>query len=260
MRKVPGTFGDGRATRSRARRATINAVKLDLMTKRAKQRQPTEIPVTPLNKRSIKIRTEVLELLIHEAEIPQLVPRRLVKVASSPEKAPVHPSHSSGEKNQERPIDASPPTSPIPAIDLELLFSSDGDSRMGEMGKLLSALKSWGLFQVMGGGRMVKDEIKHPRQAAVEAEHMGVEQLAVGHGIPTSLIDDVGKVSREYFDLPKEEKEIFSKAVYKDGDEKDEIASEDEIRDWCDHLYLLVLPEDERDISLWPENPCKLRY
>ncbi|KAL5985636.1 hypothetical protein ACLOJK_027622 [Asimina triloba] len=133
-------------------------------------------------------------------------------------------------KNQERPIDASPPTSPIPAIDLELLFSSDGDSRMGEMEKLLSALKSWGLFQ------------------------------AVGHGIPTSLIDDVGKVSREYFDLPKEEKEKFSKAVYKDGDEKDEIASEDEIRDWCDHLYLLVLPEDERDMSLWPENPCKLRY
>ncbi|KAL5985644.1 hypothetical protein ACLOJK_027630 [Asimina triloba] len=163
-------------------------------------------------------------------------------------------------KNQERPIDASPPTSPIPAIDLELLFSSDGDSRMGEMEKLLSALKSWGLFQVMGGGRIVKDEIKHPRQAAVEAEHMGVEQLAVGHGIPTSLIDDVGKVSREYFDLPKEEKEKFSKAVYKDGDEKDEIASEDEIRSWCDHLYLLVLPEDERDMSLWPENPCKLRY
>ncbi|KAL5985646.1 hypothetical protein ACLOJK_027632 [Asimina triloba] len=170
---------------------------------------------------------------------------------------------------------------------------------MGEMEKLLSALKSWGLFQfkpittiinringlgrrkrdgllilqIMGGGRIVKDEIKHLRQVAVEAEHMGVEQLvrqnsepwseeinAVGHGIPTSLIDDVGKVSREYFDLPKEEKEKFSKAVYKEGDENDEIASEDEIRDWCDHLYLLVLPEDDRDMSLWPENPCKLRY
>ncbi|KAL5985638.1 hypothetical protein ACLOJK_027624 [Asimina triloba] len=175
-------------------------------------------------------------------------------------------------QNQERPIDASPPTSPIPTVDLELLFSSDGDSRMGEMEKLLSALKSWGLFQVMGGGRIVKDEIKHPRQVAVEAEHMGVEQLvcqnsepwseeinAVGHGIPTSLMDDVGKVSREYFDLPKEEKENFSKAVFKEGDENDEIASKDEIRDWCDHLYLLVLPEDERDMSLWPENPCKLR-
>ncbi|KAL5985659.1 hypothetical protein ACLOJK_027645 [Asimina triloba] len=175
-------------------------------------------------------------------------------------------------QNQERPIDASPPTSPIPTVDLELLFSSDGDSRMGEMEKLLSALKSWGLFQVMGGGRIVKDEIKHPRQVAVEAEHRGVEQLvcqnsepwseainAVGHGIPTSLMDDVGKVSREYFDLPKEEKENFSKAVFKEGDENDEIASKDEIRDWCDHLYLLVLPEDERDMSLWPENPCKLR-
>ncbi|KAL5985634.1 hypothetical protein ACLOJK_027620 [Asimina triloba] len=162
-------------------------------------------------------------------------------------------------KNQEKPIDASPPTSPIPAVDLELLFSSDGDARMGEMEKLLSALKSWGLFQVMGGGRIVKDEIKHLRQVAVEAEHMGVELLAVGHGIPTSLIDDVGKVSREYFDLPKEEKEKFSKAVYKDGDENDEIASEDEIKDWCHHLYLVVLPEDERDMSLWPENPCKLR-
>ncbi|KAL5985661.1 hypothetical protein ACLOJK_027647 [Asimina triloba] len=175
-------------------------------------------------------------------------------------------------QNQERPIDASPPTSPIPTVDLELLFSSDGDSRMGEMEKLLSALKSWGLFQVMGGGRIVKDEIKHPRQVAVEAEHMGVEQLvcqnsepwseeinAVGHGIPTSLMDDVGKVSREYFDLPKEEKENFSKAVFKEGDENDEIASKHEIRDWCDHLYLLVLPEDERDMSLWPENPCKLR-
>ncbi|KAL5985639.1 hypothetical protein ACLOJK_027625 [Asimina triloba] len=240
-------------------------------------------------------------------------------------------------QNQERPIDASPPTSPIPTVDLELLFSSDGDSRMGEMEKLLSALKSWGfrrkrdgqlILQVMGGGRIVKDEIKHPRQVAVEAEHMGVEQLvcqnsepwseainekglrlifsrknplanafvgehyypskhwtipnnqalaraqaegiicsrsikscsAVGHGIPTSLMDDVGKVSREYFDLPKEEKENFSKAVFKEGDENDEIASKDEIRDWCDHLYLLVLPEDERDMSLWPDNPCELRY
>ncbi|KAL5985643.1 hypothetical protein ACLOJK_027629 [Asimina triloba] len=95
MGKVPSTFGDGRAAQSRARRATTNVVKLDLMTKRvvesrleAKQRQPTEIPVTPLDKKSIKIRTEVLELLIHEAEILQLVPRRIVKVAEKGRKKP----------------------------------------------------------------------------------------------------------------------------------------------------------------------------
>ncbi|KAL5985635.1 hypothetical protein ACLOJK_027621 [Asimina triloba] len=234
MEKVPGTFGDGRAARSRARRATTNVVKLDLMTKRVAESRDL--------------------MMASYGGAAMMSVQELSREGAGP------PQPFIWRKNQERPIDASPPTSPIPAIDLELLFSSDGDSRMGEMEKLLSALKSWGLFQVMGGGRIVKDEIKHPRQAAVEAEHMGVEQLAVGHGIPTSLIDDVGKVSREYFDLPKEEKEKFSKAVYKEGDEKDEIASEDEIRDWCDHLYLLVLPEDERDMSLWPENPCKLRY
>ncbi|XP_058115694.1 jasmonate-induced oxygenase 4-like [Magnolia sinica] len=139
------------------------------------------------------------------------------------------PSHPYIRREDERPTDASHPSSPIPAVDLELLFSSNGDSQASEMEKLRSALHSWGFFQ------------------------------AIGHGIPSSLIDDVGKITREFFHLSTEERKRYSKAVYGDGNSIDEIASEGKIIDWCDHLYFLVLPEDERELSCWPENPSSLR-
>ncbi|XP_058115693.1 jasmonate-induced oxygenase 2-like [Magnolia sinica] len=132
-------------------------------------------------------------------------------------------------KEDDRPTNVSSLASPIPVVDLELLFSSDGDSQTSEMDKLRSALHSWGLFQ------------------------------AIGHGIPSSLIDDVGKIAREFFHLPTEERKKYSKAVWTEGNGTDEIVLEGQAIDWNDQLYLLVLPEDERDLSCWPENPSSLR-
>ncbi|KAL3535923.1 hypothetical protein ACH5RR_004384 [Cinchona calisaya] len=121
-------------------------------------------------------------------------------------------------------IDASPPLASIPTIDISLLSSNDDE----ELEKLRSALiNSWGCFQ------------------------------AIGHGIPSSYLNKVRDVAREFFQLPKEEK----KKCYRRSDNDsegyggDKILSEKQILDWSDRLSLKVLPQDERRLELWPETP-----
>ncbi|KAJ8641255.1 hypothetical protein MRB53_017949 [Persea americana] len=142
------------------------------------------------------------------------------------------PPHSYVCSEEDRPLDASSPTSPIPHVDLQLLFSS-GPSKESEMEKLRSTLDSWGFFQ------------------------------AINHGISSSLLEKVISVGREFFHLSKEERQKFSKRAY--GKEEDGLETipqngpQDQILDWNDQLYLQVIPEDARKLDDWPENPNSFR-
>ncbi|XXG64660.1 hypothetical protein AAC387_Pa05g2551 [Persea americana] len=142
------------------------------------------------------------------------------------------PPHSYVRREEERPLDASPPASPIPPVDLQLLFSS-GPSKESEMEKLRSTLDSWGFFQ------------------------------AINHGISSSLLEKVINVGREFFYLSKEERQKFSKQAYgKDEDGLETIPQnvpKDRILEWNDHLYLQVIPEHARKIDRWPDNPTSFR-
>ncbi|XP_077222996.1 protein SRG1-like isoform X1 [Tasmannia lanceolata] len=139
------------------------------------------------------------------------------------------------QKESKRPIQTSPPSSPIPVVDLHLLSSSHEDEMKKEMERLRTALQTWGFFQ------------------------------AIGHGISSSLLDEVGQLARDFFNLPMEEKQRYSKigiGGHEDGMEaygNDIVYSEDQILNWNDRIYLLVTPEEERKLDRWPENPSTFR-
>lgn len=85
---------------------------------------------------------------------------------------------------------------------------------------------------------------------------------AIGHEMSVSFLDEVRNTAREFFQLPMEAKQKYKRLPEGklEGYESDPIASEDQILDWCDRLYLLVQPENERNLALWPENPPLFRY
>ncbi|KAA8535192.1 hypothetical protein F0562_030195 [Nyssa sinensis] len=127
-------------------------------------------------------------------------------------------------------IDSSPLSAPIPIIDISLLASSSSFASDEELEKLKSALSSWGCFQ------------------------------AIGHGISDSYLNKVREAAKQFFALPVEEKKKYSRAAGEgEGWGGDVIVSEKQVLDWIDRLALKVLPEDERKLNLWPENPTNFR-
>ncbi|KAL6331537.1 hypothetical protein AAG906_011477 [Vitis piasezkii] len=132
-----------------------------------------------------------------------------------------------------KPMDSFLPSDPIPIIDISLLSSSSSlSSKEGEdeLEKLKSALTSWGCFQ------------------------------AIGHGISSSFLDKVREVAKQFFALPVEEKQKYSREV--DGSEgygNDRILSENQVLDWLYRLSLRLRPVDQRKLQLWPENPNEFR-
>ena len=87
------------------------------------------------------------------------------------------------------------------------------------------------------------------------------EYQAVGHGLSSSFLDKVREVGKQFFALPVEEKEKYSRAT--DGIEgygNDPILSENQVLDWSYRLFLRLQPVDQRKLRLWPENPTEFRY
>lgn len=127
------------------------------------------------------------------------------------------------------PIGASFPVTEIPIIDLGLLTSSSPTGEP-ELEKLRSALSSWGCFQ------------------------------AINHGMASSFLDKVREVTKEFFALPMEEKQKYCRTLEDiEGYGNDTVVTEHQTLDWTDRLYLLVKPEDQRKLKLWPENPETFR-
>ena len=132
---------------------------------------------------------------------------------------------------QDRPAAAvSEMPEPIPIIDLSRLSAGSAE----EFDKLRSALENWDLF------------------------------LAVGHGMEPSFLAEAMKATREFFNLPLEEKQKYSNIVDgeklgMDGYGNDMVVKENQVLDWNDRLNLLVEPEALRTYRLWPTQPPSFR-
>ncbi|CAL5046345.1 unnamed protein product [Urochloa decumbens] len=124
--------------------------------------------------------------------------------------------------------EATAAAAPVPVIDLGRLCqpattASGEGSAAAEAARLRSALQSWG---------------HQPR-------HRGVS-----HGRRD-------EASREFFRQPLEEKQKHTNLVdgrhfQLEGYGNDRVASDDQVLDWCDRLYLKVEPQEERNLALWP--------
>ncbi|XP_030546693.1 protein SRG1 [Rhodamnia argentea] len=127
-------------------------------------------------------------------------------------------------------FDESLPLMDVPVIDLGLLPPSSSSSAGEELIKLRSALACWGCFQ------------------------------ATNHGISCSFLDQVHELTQQFFALPKEEKEKCARAP--DGMEgygNDMVLLEQQVIDWNDRLYIIISPEDQRKLEVWPEKPETFR-
>lgn len=75
-----------------------------------------------------------------------------------------------------------------------------------------------------------------------------------------SFLDKVREVSKQFFQLPKEEKEKCAREPKDvEGYGNDVIYSANQRLDWTDRVYLKVLPEDQRKFKFWPQNPHDFR-
>lgn len=84
---------------------------------------------------------------------------------------------------------------------------------------------------------------------------------AVNHGLSDSYLDNVRQAIKKFFELPLEEKtKYFRETGSVEGYGNDMTYSKNQAQDWCDRLFLRILPEDERKLRFWPQNPSNLRY
>ncbi|AET03646.1 2OG-Fe(II) oxygenase family oxidoreductase [Medicago truncatula] len=84
--------------------------------------------------------------------------------------------------------------------------------------------------------------------------------LVINHGMTSSFLDKVREVSKQFFELPKEEKQKYAREPNNvEGYGNDTIYSENQRLDWCDRLFLKVHPEDQRNFKFWPLNPIDFR-
>ncbi|KMZ56826.1 hypothetical protein ZOSMA_91G00930 [Zostera marina] len=122
-----------------------------------------------------------------------------------------------------------PPLGTIPIIDFSYVESKDLDQRCLEDSKLRSASSNWGIFQV------------------------------VGHGIPTSYMEEIRNIQRLFFKQSIEEKQKYAIdwtiPEYTEGYGSDVVLSDDQILNWNDKLHLNVYPEKVRNMDRWPRKP-----
>ncbi|KAK3427738.1 hypothetical protein EUGRSUZ_F03916 [Eucalyptus grandis] len=164
-----------------------------------------------------------------------LLSKRVQELVINQEEPPhLYICRKSGEATDEEQEEnvSSDPLTQIPVIDLSILSASSSPSSEhdGELQKLRLALSSWGCF------------------------------LATGHGIPSSFLDEIVRVSREFFEQPMEEKRKLEKGVEEfEGYGGDPVPAKGQPLDWSDRLFLDVYPEDRRKLKFWPENPPSFR-
>lgn len=83
---------------------------------------------------------------------------------------------------------------------------------------------------------------------------------AVGHGISSSVLDEIKKVAKEFFEQPLAEKKKVAKTVKEfEGYGADPVPEAGQPLDWSDRLVLELYPQDKRNYNLWPEKPESLR-
>lgn len=131
--------------------------------------------------------------------------------------------------------DQEPTTIPRPSLSLEIpvinfqnLLSEE--SHRSELGKLHSACKEWGFFQL------------------------------TNHGISSKLMEKVKQETKDFFGLPIEEKKNFwQEPGDLQGFGQHFVMSEDQRLDWADLFYVVTLPTLLRKPSLFSKLPISFR-
>lgn len=74
------------------------------------------------------------------------------------------------------------------------------------------------------------------------------------------FLDNVRDVTKQFFKLPLEQKQRCSQEVGDiQGYVNEIVLSEQQKLDWSERLYLVIQPEDRRNLKLWPEKPEDFR-
>jgi len=116
----------------------------------------------------------------------------------------------------------------IPIIDLSKLY--DPQSSHEECSKLGSACQQWGFFQL------------------------------INHGVPDEVICNLREDIAEFFNLPLETKKAYSQLPNGlEGYGQVFVVSEEQKLDWADMFYLVVRPNEARDLRFWPAHPPSFR-
>jgi isopenicillin N synthase-like dioxygenase len=116
----------------------------------------------------------------------------------------------------------------IPIIDLARLL--DSQTYRLEADRLKSACEEWGFFQVQN------------------------------HGIPDTVLENMRNDLEHFFRLPLDEKNKFGQLPGDlQGYGQAFVESEHQTLDWCDRLYLVTQPPQEREMRPWPTTPASFR-
>ena len=164
---------------------------------------------------------------------------------------------------------------PLPIVDLDKLSTAD------EAAKLRSALQTWGLFLVRSilcffffSLTVVSYSVPMhhcanlppslPASSCMQWLSLCHAMQATNHGIDASLIEDLMKASREFFNQPLQERQKYSNMregtrFQLEGYGSDPVIAHDHILDWSDRLQLKVEPKDERNLAQWPKHPESFR-
>lgn len=118
---------------------------------------------------------------------------------------------------------------PVPEIPIVDLADPDEEDAVR---LIANASREWGLFQV------------------------------VNHGIPSDVISNLQKVGREFFELPLEEKETYSKPIGSPSVEGYGTRLQKEVegkKAWVDHLFHKIWPPSAINYQFWPKTPPAYR-
>lgn len=113
------------------------------------------------------------------------------------------------------------PVPEVPTVDL-------GEEEKVVVGAVAEASREWGMFQV------------------------------VNHGIPEEVIGKLQRVGKEFFELPREEKEVYAKPAGSKSVEGYGTALQKEVegkKGWVDHLFHNIWPPPLINYQFWPKNP-----
>ncbi|XP_044961778.1 protein SRG1-like [Hordeum vulgare subsp. vulgare] len=122
-------------------------------------------------------------------------------------------------------------TDPVPVVDLGRLSSGAA----AEAAKLRSALQTWGLFLAR---KPAPPSSASSASSCTVLVSSSAYRVAVGHGIEPDLLGEMMAVTREFFNLPLEEKQRYTNLVggkkeYRiEGYGGDMVLSETQVLDW----------------------------
>nr|QWT94744.1 flavonol synthase [Zanthoxylum bungeanum] len=99
------------------------------------------------------------------------------------------------------------------------------------------------------------------RSVADASREWGIFQV-INHGIPSDLIRKLQSVGKEFFELPQEEKEVYSRPPDAKKYRRIWHQATEEVegkKSWVDHLFHRIWPPSSINYRYWPKNPPSYR-